>query len=232
MSSYLDSKLKVKASARARCFTLRLNYRDRCIDLIMPKRASKSQALMFARKNSDWISEKLDSLPQPVPFAEGAVLPILGENTLIKITQNPVRKTTSVKLNTSDLQQAILEVTTNKDDPSARIKRYLKTLAKQRLADMVSDKADQIGKDVKAIRIGDMTSRWGSCSSQGDVSLSWRLIFAPFEACDYVVAHEVAHLKHLDHSPRFWRLCENLSLNYKEGKTWIKDNGYTLMRYG
>ncbi len=232
MSSYLDSKLKVKASAKARRFTLRLNYRDRCIDLIMPKRASKSQALMFARKNSDWISEKLESLPQPVPFENGAVLPILGEDTLIKITQDLSRKTTTIKLNSSEHEQAVLDILTNKDDPSPRIARYLKNLARERLADMVSDKADRIGKQVNSIRIGDMTSRWGSCSSQGDISLSWRLIFAPLDACDYVVAHEVAHLKHLDHSPRFWSVCEELSHNYKAGKRWIKDKGYTLMRFG
>jgi hypothetical protein len=62
--------------------------------------------------------------------------------------------------------------------------------------------------------------------------LSWRLIFAPYEAMDYVIAHEVAHLKYMDHSDRFWDLCADLSENYEAGRTWMRKHGQSLMAFG
>jgi len=80
--------------------------------------------------------------------------------------------------------------------------------------------------------VKDTASRWGSCSQDGKLSYSWRLIFAPLDALDYVVAHEVAHLCHMDHSPDFWHVCEDLSANYSKGKSWMKRHSGELIRYG
>ena len=88
-----------------------------------------------------------------------------------------------------------------------------------------------IEKEIKSVRVSDTKTRWGSCSHDGRLCFSWRLAFAPYEAIDYVVAHEVAHLRHLDHSKEFWTLCEELSIDYAAGKRWMKENGSELMRY-
>jgi hypothetical protein len=74
-------------------------------------------------------------------------------------------------------------------------------------------------------------SRWGSCSSDDHLSYSWRLIFAPPAALDYVVAHEVAHLVHMNHSKAFWNLCRSLSHDFVNGQYWMKNHGHELMRY-
>jgi predicted metal-dependent hydrolase len=82
------------------------------------------------------------------------------------------------------------------------------------------------------ITLRDTRTRWGSCSHRGDLNFSWRLVFAPRPVLDYVVAHEVAHLAHLDHSPAFWRLCDALTEEPGWTKAWLKRNGQALLRYG
>ncbi len=82
------------------------------------------------------------------------------------------------------------------------------------------------------LKVKDMKSRWGSCAVSGEISLSWRLIFAPIVAVDYVIAHEVAHLVHHNHSPSFWTLCRELSRDFDEGTRWMKHHGSELMVYG
>ena len=93
-------------------------------------------------------------------------------------------------------------------------------------------KAERIGKRVRSVQVRDTKSRWGSCAQDGSLSFCWRLIFAPTVAFDYVVAHEVAHLSHMNHGKRFWSLCEKLSANYTAGKRWMQVHGHTLMCYG
>jgi predicted metal-dependent hydrolase len=105
-------------------------------------------------------------------------------------------------------------------------------MAHEGLSDIASEKAGDIKKIISSIKIRDTKTRWGSCAKDGSLSFSWRLIFAPYHTIDYVVAHEVAHLAHMNHGPKFWALCEKLSLNYTGGKEWLKANGNELMRYG
>ena len=100
------------------------------------------------------------------------------------------------------------------------------------MQNLVHEKAAEIGKDVTSVSLRDTKSRWGSCSSNGSISLSWRLIFAPWDAMDYVVAHEVAHLIHMNHGKDFWALCATLSANYSTGKKWMRTNGHELMCFG
>ena len=115
---------------------------------------------------------------------------------------------------------------------ATKIKRFLMRLAKEELSELIHKKAARVGKKVVAVQIRDTKSRWGSCSEDRKISLSWRLILAPPMAMDYVVAHEVAHLVHLDHSTKFWNVCRQLSKDYIEGKYWMQNHGHELMRYG
>lgn len=91
---------------------------------------------------------------------------------------------------------------------------------------MVKSYAHKIGREVKSIRYKDTKSRWGSCSVDGRLSFSWRLVMAPKEVFEYVVAHEVAHLIEMNHGPRFWTLCEKLCPNSKVYRTWLKKWSY------
>lgn len=219
--------IRIKHSKRAKRLALRLDPKERVINLVVPNGVSMRRAHDFARYHGGWIDAVLHDLPPLIPFEHDRVIPILGADRKIDIQFDENRKSTQIELTTD-----ALIVRTNKEDPSPRIERFLKNLAKEKITEMVSAKALDINKPIKAISIRDTKSRWGSCSADGKLSFSWRLIFAPTLAMDYVAAHEVAHRIHMDHSKKFWALCEDLSIDYREGKYWMNQHAQELMRYG
>jgi len=217
----------VKESTRARRIALRLDTKARAFNLVVPKGMSKRRAMAFAEQHEDWMQERLKDLPEIVGFEDGSEVPLFGKARIIDIYFDRALKSTKIKLTSTHL-----EVRTNKEDANGRIVRFLKAEVKKELERLSYLKAAKIDQHVKSVSVRDTKSRWGSCSHGGALSYSWRLIFAPYEALDYVVAHEVAHLKHLDHSKDFWRVCESLSEDYKGGYGWMKKNGQELMKYG
>jgi len=223
----IHPRLEVVVSKRARRMALRLDIRARVINIIVPSRTSMKKAYEFAADNKDWIREKLAALPDAVPFAHGEIIPVLGIPRTIHITHKTSQKITEIHLTRDQLL-----VVTNKEDPSGRILRFLKELAREKITELAHIKAEMTGKKIKAVVIRDTKSRWGSCAPDRTLSFSWRLILAPHSAFDYVIAHEAAHLSHMDHSARFWKKCEEMSQYYKAGKDWMSDNGHSLHRYG
>lgn len=219
--------ISVKRSKRARRLALRLDPKERVFHLVIPNGVNLKKAQRFAEEHDSWMQAALDELPQPIAFEDGSDLPILGQERRIHVFYDETLRTTSINLKFKELI-----VTTNKDDPTPRIERALKRIAKKELTTLAREKADSIGKTVEKISVRDTKSRWGSCSSDGNLSFSWRLLFAPKEAFDYVVAHEVAHLVHMDHSTAFWNLCRDLSDDFLEGEYWMREHGHELMRYG
>ena len=223
----IEDLVTVKRSKRAKRAALRLDPTQRTINLVVPERMPLYKAYHFAQNHEAWVRETLDKLAPPMPFKNETNLPIFGDTVRISIAHNPALKRTTLKQHDD-----VLEVKTYQDDPTNRITSHLKKLARAGLADIATDKAEVIKKEIATVTVRDTKSRWGSCSREGELSFSWRLIFAPYDAIDYVVAHEVAHLIHMDHSKNFWTLCKQLSCNYTEGKYWMKEHGNELMRYG
>ena len=219
--------VSLKRSKRARRLALRLDPKERVFHLVIPNGMSLKKAQRFAEEHDNWMQDALMDLPDPVPFEDGSVLPILGQDRRIHIFYDDTLRTTSITLKYKELI-----VTTNREDPSKRIERYLKKLAKEELSALAREKAAIIGEKINSVTTRDTKSRWGSCSTDNNLSFSWRLIFAPIEAFDYVVGHEVAHLKHMDHSRKFWTLCRSLSDDFVEGQYWMREHGHELMRYG
>ncbi len=219
--------LKLSISERAKRMALRLDPRNRLVHLVVPRRASMRTAYLFAEQNKDWIREKIRGLPRQIPFKDGEILPILGRDRQIIILYNPALKITEIQLKKDELL-----VLTNKPDPSTRIKRFLIDLAREKLTELALEKASLLRRRILDVNVKDTRSRWGSCTEDGAISFSWRLIFAPLKAFDYVVAHEVAHLCYMDHSENFWRVCERVSKDYDEGKEWMHRQGHSLMRFG
>lgn len=219
--------LTLNRSKRAKRLALRVDSHARTIKLTIPHRMSLRKAHKFVQKHTSWIDRQQSSFAPTISFIDGSVIPILGNNITLNITYDKTLKRTSIELNNKELL-----IRTNKEDPTSRITRYLKKLAKEQLTLIAKEKAIQSEKEIKSVTIRDPKRRWGSCSSDGKISLSWRLIFAPREAMDYVVAHEVAHLTHMNHSRDFWNTCESLSLDYNSGKQWMKQHGMTLAAYG
>ncbi len=113
-----------------------------------------------------------------------------------------------------------------------RVHDFLKREAKADLEVASRAAAERIGAKLKRVSIRDQSSRWGSCSSTGVLSYSWRLILAPPFVLDYLAAHEVAHLVEMNHSKRFWRLVDRICPNVTRAKTWLDVHGTDLHRYG
>ena len=223
----LPSHVQVRRSDRARRMALRLDTKERVFHLVVPKGVSLRRAEAFAEGHESWMQEKLRALPPLIGFSHGTKIPVLGQQTLIHVHREADLRQTKIVL-----EDQVLHVRTNKDDPSVRITRFLKELIREELQIVAREKAARIGKVVQSVSVRDTKSRWGSCSSDGNLSFSWRLIFAPYAAFDYVVGHEVAHLQHLDHSKAFWNLCRDLSDDFVEGEYWMRNHGHELMRYG
>lgn len=219
--------LELRVSKQARRMALRLDSKKRVVYLVVPSRTRVDKAYKFAWDQRDWIKRHIEELPQPVPFADGSILPLYGKKVRIKVNYDPALKRTDIRLEDNKLI-----VDTNKEDPAGRIERFLKDYARQALEELSLRKAARINKKVATVNVRDTKSRWGSCNNDGEISYSWRLIFAPRAAMDYVVAHEVAHLAYLDHSDRFWDLCHKLSFSYQTGKDWMQEHGHELMRFG
>ena len=219
---------RVKPSKRAKRLALRLDPIERVFDLVVPLRCSMTKAYDFADQYEDWMAERLNALLPVVQFCDGAEFPLNGQTIKIKVTLDKNRKNTSISLNKNN----ILNVITNKEDPGVRIIRWIKTYTKDVIKQKSEEKAASICRKIESVSIRDTKSRWGSCSCDGNLSYSWRLIFAPPEAIDYVVAHEVAHLVHLNHSKSFWNLCRELSDDFVTGQYWMRNHGQELMRYG
>jgi predicted metal-dependent hydrolase len=116
-------------------------------------------------------------------------------------------------------------------DPLALPEQEGRRLARELVRETVATEAPRIGVRCTRISIRDTSSRWGSCSSQGSLSFSWRLALAPRRILDYVVVHELCHLVHLDHSPRFWSLVEQVRPDFREQRDWLSNHGWELLAY-
>lgn len=223
----VEDLLIVKRSKRAKRVALRLDPVERVVNLVVPEKMPLKKAYYFAKSHEDWIRKTLGNLAPPIPFIDGAMLPVFGNVMTLRIhnDESLVRNSITTKHN-------IIDVKTPSLTPEIPITRYLKKQAGLYLENLAKEKAARIGKDIASVNVRDTKTRWGSCSHENKISFSWRLMFAPIEASDYVVAHEVAHLKHLDHSKAFWSLCRDLSDDFLNGKYWMQNHGNDLMRYG
>ncbi len=223
----LPSYIKVKKSTRARRMALRLDAKERVFHLVLPRGMSMRSAKAFIEEHERWMQEKLRDLPRPVSFTHGQTIPVFGRNRVIRVLKRKTLKTTDIILKHNEIL-----VVTPLDDATDKIKKFLAKTARDRLTEMAEEKAAQIGEKIKNLYVRDTKSRWGSCAEDGGLSFSWRLIFAPAEAMDYVVAHEVAHLRHMNHGRHFWNLCRSLSDDFIEGHYWMQNYGQDLMRFG
>src|SRR5262245_3075393 len=212
-------------SARARRASLRVDVARRRILLTAPLRMSRATAIGFAEAQAGWIAARLKRLPARRPFADGAEVPLFGTPHLIRHrgdTRGTVWR-----------EGAEIHVAGQPEHLPRRLRDWLTGELRQALVPLVHAKARQVERPVKRITLRDSRSRWGSCGPDGGLSFSWRLVFAPPEVLDYLVAHEVAHLVHLNHSPRFWALARQLCDGPMEApRAWLKAHGETLLQYG
>ncbi|NBC34586.1 MAG: DUF45 domain-containing protein [Alphaproteobacteria bacterium] len=220
----LDAPVAVRRSARARRLSLRVDPRTGGATLVAPPQVPAEDLRRFVSRHRDWLTERLAAVPGRLPFADGAVIPFLGEPHCIRHVPQQERPVLR--------QDGELRVSGRSDHLARRVADFLKAEAARRLSALAHDKAARLGLRPARIAVRDTRSRWGSCSGTGRLNFSWRLILAPEPVVDYVVAHEVAHLKEMNHSPRFWRLVAQLTPAMEEGRAWLRSHGAALHRYG
>jgi predicted metal-dependent hydrolase len=221
--------VRVRRHRQARRYTLRIHTATREVVVTMPPRGSLKQAREFAQRHGAWIAARLERLPDAAPFAHDTVLPLRGVDHRI-VHKRGARGT--VWIESGEASEPLLCVAGQAPHIPRRVRDFLKREAKGDLEAASGRAADALGVAVKRVSIRDQSSRWGSCSTTGVLSYSWRLILAPPFVLDYLAAHEVAHLIEMNHSRAFWRLVERICPHMSRAKTWLDAHGAELHRYG
>ena len=221
-------RVALKRVRGARRYILRVRAATRDIVLTMPARGSVASARDFAERHAAWIGVRLRRLPQPVPFISGAVVPVRGVDHII--VHRPLER--GVVWIEAGARGPMICVSGEAPHVERRVLDFLKREARRDLEAAVARHAMRLGVSPKRIALRDTASRWGSCSSSGRLNFSWRLILAPPYVLDYLAAHEVAHLSHMNHSPLFWALARRLSPDVERAEAWLKAHGQSLHRFG
>ncbi|WP_455482019.1 M48 family metallopeptidase [Bartonella sp. B35(2025)] len=220
--------LRIREHKYARRFILRIDTNGQEIFLTTPPAISFYLIQDFIDKHRSWIEERLACIkvsPQNFYLKEGVKIPVLGVVHTIKHKEGRGVS----KIITGDTgQEPEIIVYGRLEYLPRRVADVLKKQAALTITPLVTYYADKVERKVKSICYKDTKSRWGSCSRDGSLSFSWRLVMAPKEIVEYVVAHEIAHLIEMNHGPKFWALCEKLCLNSKTYRSWLKENGYML----
>jgi hypothetical protein len=225
---------KIKISSRYRRVSIKI-LKDDSVLLKVPSKSYVGQAYNFFESNYFKIVKVLERNLSNRPdlskfcfrFMDGDLLPVFEEN-LIKLNVNISNKN-KVKFNAS---RNLLEVClVNENLLNAHLVKFYRKLANEYFLKEVTKVAESIGVKFNNISIKDTSSRWGSCSSKKNLNFSFRLMFAPKKVFEYIVVHEVCHLKEMNHSKRFWHLVESVMPDYRIYDVWLKENGHLLKYY-
>ncbi len=219
----LGYKIKLNISAKNKKMTLSIDSKNRMPRLSMPLFCSTKKAVDFVQSHETWIREHMREVPRKHNFTDGLKLSLFGRKITIKHRPD-------LKIG-AELYPRTLYVSGQKTFLHRRVKDFIRKEAKSAFAEMSRQKAKKIGCEVNRVVIKDTASRWGSCSSNMNINYTWRLALAPDYVIDYLISHEVAHLKHQDHSTDFWRCVKRLCPDYVEGKNWLRDHGKDLHIY-
>ncbi|MCB1528054.1 MAG: M48 family metallopeptidase [Hyphomicrobiaceae bacterium] len=247
--SDLGADVEVRHHPAARRLTLRISQTRRAVIVTVPMQCDLVEAGSFLHRNIDWVRERLGSIPEPIEFENGAVIPLRGEPYTLQFTDrrqrglrvsprhracapHPVQGDTAPNKDGATKTYGALEVAGPIENAPRRLTDWLLEEARRDLDQRVMHHTRNLGLKAKRITVRDQSSRWGSCSTTGTLSFSWRLVLAPPLILDYVAAHEVAHLKEMNHGPNFWALVRRTMPQMDEARQWLQIYGMDLHRYG
>lgn len=212
--------VRLKRNGRARRIILRLDKSGDGVVVTLPKWVAAAEGIAWAEKQTVWIANRLSALPQRTAFADGAVIPFQGEDHVIRHVPGARRGVW--------LEDGEIRVSGQPEHLERRVRDWLKKEARARLSAEAAKASEALGMKHGRISVRDTRSRWGSCAANGNLSFCWRLILAPAYVLDYVVAHEVAHLKEPHHGPSFWETVAVLDPNADAGREWLRKHGEAL----
>jgi predicted metal-dependent hydrolase len=222
-------RVDLRRSSTARRMTLRVATATGGITLSLPPRADIAAAERFALSHGGWIAARLAKRPVAVRFLPGSLIPFRGIPHRI-VHWSSIRSATRAL--TDKDGAPIIAVAGDIAHVPRRVADFLKAEARRDIEAAVQRHTQALGLPARRITLRDTTSRWGSCSARGDLSFSWRLVLAPPLVLDYLAAHEVAHLKEMNHSARFWAITHQLFPRTEEAEKWLKKNGAGLHVFG
>ena len=214
-----------RRNSRAKRIVLRLTRESTGVVVTLPKNVNSARAQAFVEKSVAWISKHLQKRTPRTILGPGSMIPLRG-------IAHEVRSTGGRRgVITVDPQARHILVPGDPLHLGRRLQDWLKSQAKADLTEASLRYAKSMEVSFRKISIRDQKSRWGSCSASGDLSYNWRLILAPSSILDYVAAHEVAHRRHMNHGPKFWRLVLQACPHASAAKQWFKSNGAELHRF-
>lgn len=215
-----EISLKLRKNTRARRMTLRISRIDGIVTLTVPRGVSEAEALAFAHEKQEWMRHHLSRQGEHVLVGPGVALTVGGQRVVIE--EGRAARIT--------LRGDVIEVPGPAEKGRRHLEAWLKQQARAELSRASDRYARMLGRSYTRLTLRDTRSRWGSCSSQGALMYSWRLILAPRFVLEYVAAHEVAHLKEMNHSARFWAVVHDLYGPHDEARAWLRNEGPKLHR--
>ena len=218
------ARVEWRRSSRARRVSLRIDPRDGAVVVTLPPRAGRTAGVTLLMNHADWVAKRLAALPGPIAFADGALVPLHG-------VEHRIRHAPDLR---AGVRVEACEILVSGDGRflSRRVADFYRAEARRSFADLVAAKAAAAEVRPARITVKDTRSRWGSCAANRNLAFSWRLVMAPGHVQDYVAAHEVAHLRHMNHGPRFWALVEDLTPHGTTAVAWLRAHGPKLLRIG
>jgi predicted metal-dependent hydrolase len=205
---------------------IRIDHTTGEVVVTSPTKKAMKEALAYAAKEHRWIARHRARLPKRQPFVDQAIIPFQGVPT--RLVHRPDKR----RGVWHDEEAAQINISGDTEFVGRRTEDFLRRMAKAELSGCVQAFTAHLQLPMSRVTVRDTSSRWGSCSSTGALSFSWRLILAPPHVLRYVAAHECAHLMHHNHSKAFWALVQKLDENFSEGEAWLSQSGYELFRYG
>jgi predicted metal-dependent hydrolase len=220
-----DLPFEIIRKKGARRMKLTVDPRDGAVRLVLPLRAALGPAVEWARTHDHWIARQKARMPAAAPIVPGMQIPFAGRELRLDWAEKNPRG--------PKVAEDRLIVGGPEDALEARVLRWLKREALRLLDVETREYAARAGVEIGRVGVGDPRSRWGSCSASGDIRFSWRLILAPAHVRRATVAHEVAHRIHMDHSPAFHALVDQLyEGDPKTARHWLRAHGAGLHRLG
>ena len=216
--------IKLAHHPRATRVKLAIDRRSREARVTVPQSLSLNKGWAFAKEQKSWLRANLEELGKAPGLEPGQDIPYDGRRLTLLSQPNSIGIW---------IEDDCLHVGGPVTDFSAKVEGYFRLYAKKDLMPRVHAKAKQLGKSVNRVTIKDQKTRWGSCSSKGNLNFSWRIALAPDFVRDYLVAHEVAHLAEMNHGPNFWATCDRLCTQGKAQRLaaehWLKAQGREIM---
>jgi predicted metal-dependent hydrolase len=218
-----QARVSWRRNRRARRVSLRIDPREAAVVVTLPPRTGRTEGMSLLMNHASWVVERLAALPGHIPFADGALVPLYGIEHRIRHVggRGGVRA----------ICREIL-VSGEPEFLPRRVADFLRAEARKRMSALVLDKAGRADLTARRVTVKDTQTRWGSCAANRNLAFSWRLIMAPRFVQDYVAAHEVAHLRHMNHGARFWALVEALTPHTDAAVAWLREEGPRLLRVG